>query len=155
MIEVEKYKIFIDTRTFSGASNPVQDNFVSIILRKKTDLSGYVDIQKDNSKFSIERQLINPYFIEFSFFDTIKSNGVNYGSDLTPKMINFIQSNFPNTSGYTNFQVSSWFDNEGKNIIIKNEKTNTFPTMSDLNKSDLVWENTVSKANYFPIDVNK
>lgn len=168
--EIIRHQIKVEIRSFSGSSTgyafldennefvypyPNSDFFLNVFLKRSTKTEEYVDVQKDTETFQINRQLINPYFIEYAFFDTITKNKIINGSDLTQRMINVIRGSFANTAGYSNQEVIDWFDYEGKNIIIKNEKTNTFPTLDDLERSDLVWENIVSKANYFPIDIIK
>lgn len=168
--EILQHKITVKIRSFSGSSTgyaflnedneyvypyPSSDFFLTLFLRRSTNIDEYVDVQKDTENFSINRQLINPYFIEYGFFDTITKNKIRNGSDLTQRMIDLIRIYFQSIAGYTNEEVVEWFDYQGKNLLIKNEKTNTFPTIDDLEKSDLVWENIVSKANYFPIDIIK
>ncbi len=83
MEEIRKIKIFLDKRP-GGIVQPTgtygiknaNDFFVSVQLLKEVKLSGdYVDIALDPNRFVLQRQFINPYFIELSFFEDIDRVG--------------------------------------------------------------------------------
>src|SRR4051812_18774910 len=76
-----KFQIFIDKRINGtvqpdgniGVSNS-SDYCVTVNLNRIVRLiDDYIDVSIDETKISMDRQLINPYFIEFGFFNTIKS----------------------------------------------------------------------------------
>jgi len=50
---------------------PPNDFYITLDLYKTEEMSQYVDVQKDESVFTIERQEFNPFYIEFDFFNTI------------------------------------------------------------------------------------
>ena len=78
-----KFTIFIDKRKEVGilrpksklfANTPESDFYINVPLFKKIKLTDeYVDISVDPTKHTIQRQLINPYFIELGFFENIES----------------------------------------------------------------------------------
>ncbi len=118
---IQKYEIFLnavsDTGFTVGYGILQQDNTLStlsdtyfylpIYLKKTYDIYEYVDITKDQNVFTIDRQEINPFFIEFSFFDTIIRNKVIHGIDLTMDMVDFIKSKRSETSGFTYKAIKS------------------------------------------------
>jgi hypothetical protein len=80
----------------SSAWNPGQPSsavfnyYLPIMLSRTSEIYEYVDTKKDEKISVIDRQEINPYFIELGFFDEISRIKTNIGSDLTIKMLNFI-----------------------------------------------------------------
>jgi len=81
MSNISQIQIFLDKResvirTLSGNfvtsnSNP-NDYFVNILLKKNVKLTGdYVNIDIDKTKAKIERQMINPNYIDFGFFERL------------------------------------------------------------------------------------
>ena len=77
-------KLFLDKRpqgvvqpdgTF-GTQN-VNDYYVNINLTSEfTIIDEYIDIEMDPFRTSMERQLINPWFTEFGFFESVKTTGI-------------------------------------------------------------------------------
>ena len=49
------------------------DWYLNVMLTKDIELTNYVEINKDATKYTINRQNINPYFYELGFFETIDS----------------------------------------------------------------------------------
>lgn len=75
-----KIQLFVDKRPEGilhyGArkfgDKPEFDFYINVPLYKTTNLiDDYVQISVDPSRFKVERQLINPYFIELGFFETV------------------------------------------------------------------------------------
>lgn len=59
-----------------GTQN-ISDYHVNLPLKRQMKLLGdYVDVQFDPLRLDMQRQLINPWFIEFGFFETIKTTGI-------------------------------------------------------------------------------
>jgi len=97
-------KIVNANNTYGTLSN--HDWYVDLILTKSMTLDGYVQINRDDFTYEIERQNINPYFYELGFFETITQIGYNQDtlnyyynlittgntSDLTPELFNSIYS---------------------------------------------------------------
>jgi len=81
MKEVFKYKIRLNVNpgggviTSSGVLSDSYDKdfFITLPIYKTQELDGYVSVGKDPLRTVVERQLINPYFIELGFFENIKS----------------------------------------------------------------------------------
>jgi len=81
MEEVFKYKIRLNVNPGGGVITSTgvisdsydKDFFITLPVYKTQDLEGYVSVEKDPLKTSINRQFINPYFIELGFFENIKS----------------------------------------------------------------------------------
>jgi len=79
-----KIKLFLDERdngivqpNGSVSTQNVNDFFVNIPLTREIKLfDKYVDIQKDPLRLDMQRQFINPWFIEFGFFEGIKTTGI-------------------------------------------------------------------------------
>jgi hypothetical protein len=67
------------TRTFSDINKT--DFYITVNLSRKAKLfEDYIDVFKDSTRFKIERQEINPYYIELGFFSTINKIEVDESS---------------------------------------------------------------------------
>lgn len=166
--EIQKYEIYLNAVPDSGFTlgygilhsndtlntNPEFNFHIPIFLKRTFDIYEYVDITKDKSLFTIERQEFNPFFLEFSFFDTILRNKVIEGINLTIDMVNFIKSKRIETTGFTYNQMVTWFDNIGKNELPWSVGS-TKITLDDIDKSGVNSENIVSKANFKNITIHK
>ena len=81
MEEVFKYTVRLNInpgggiRTSTGlvADSYDKDFFITLPIYKTQDIEGYVEVEKDPLKTVVNRQLINPYFIELGFFENINS----------------------------------------------------------------------------------
>ena len=167
--DIKKYQIYAHTRpllssdvgygfVYSDGSineNPENDFFVSILISIDSNLQGYVDIQNDGNIEVLERQEINPYFIEFSFFNSTERIKTNNGSDLTPIMIDKIKGAIFGLSTRPSSYVKAWYDEVGKNSFPWNKGTVNEVTKDDLDELEPMFTNLISKANYYPIEVNK
>jgi len=78
------------------ASNRYEDLYIPILLTRTFEIIDYVDIKKDEKTLKIERQEINPFFIEMGIFEGISRIKTNSGDDLTIKMIEYIEKNIEN-----------------------------------------------------------
>ena len=134
---------------------PEFDFFLPIFLTRTNEIFEFVQINKDDTIQVIERQEVNPFFIELSFFDSIEQHKVLRGSDLTIPMIQYIQSVRPDLTGFSNQQVVEWFDQIGINELPWFKGTNNEVTADDIDKISLLPNHTISKADYFNIDINK
>jgi len=67
---IVKKTLYLDHRVLDDNR---KDFLIPILLTRTYGINEYVDVKKDNYQYIIERQDINPYYIEFGFFDTIKS----------------------------------------------------------------------------------
>jgi hypothetical protein len=167
---IRKYSIFIDVRPTTGFTQgfgiiqpsdrslgiiPETDFYVPVFLTKGGSIYEYVNIQQDKTIQPIQRQNINPFFIEFDFFDTIIRNKINVGIDLTSGMFDFIRTTRPEvTSAFTDTQIIDWFDSEGKNELPWFKGTPQQVTIDDIDKSKITFNDIISKASFFPIKIN-
>ncbi len=150
MEEVKKYYLFKDSRKENTLKAP-SAFYITIGLVKTNNIIEYSDVVRQDDIQTMERQEINPYFIELGFFDEIKRNKVNYGIELTPKRIQFIRNSRPDISVLYQFddQIQQWFDINGKFELPWGDIT-----IDDLDKSDPTTSNIISKASIYPIDIN-
>jgi len=171
--EVLKHKIYVHYIRLSGGTEgflsedrlrllpqPENDFYLTLNLKKTFSVNGYVDIQKADDVFTVERQEFNPYYIEYGFFNSIKRIKITSGADLTPRMKVFIQERRPDVdfSSYEGFDISTkietWYDQEGKNELPWNEGTALETTTDDIELSDFNEKSVISKASFFPITIN-
>ncbi len=136
-------------------SYPQSDFYLPIFITKTENLLDYVDVSHDNSIFVMERQEVNPFFIEFSFFDNIKRNKVNEGADLTNIMLNYIRSVRPDVANLLDSELKNWFDNIGRYELPWNKGEANQTDLDNLDKISQVNQNIISKANFFNIAINK
>jgi hypothetical protein len=142
-----------EIRDFLGAC-PDRDFFVDVFLTKTTDIHEYVDIQKDERIQIIPRQEVNPYIINYGFFDTIERNHANDGDGLTIDMIDFIRGVRLDVSNFTNQEIRTWYTEIGRFEFPWNEGTANEVNIEDVDNSGIDVSNIVSKANAFNIDIN-
>lgn len=84
-----KIKLFLDKREL-GIVQPqgtyltenYSDYYININLTREIKMiDEYIDVQKDPLRMEMSRQLINPWFMEFGFFETIKRTGITGKTD--------------------------------------------------------------------------
>lgn len=134
---------------------PQNDFFLPVFITQTQDYYEYVNVTHDETIFTMERQLFNPYFLEFGFFEGIKRNKVNNGEDLTVAMINYIRAVRTDISYLSNQEVKDWFDNTGKYELPWNKGAANETDLDKLDKINLLLQNIISKANYYNITINK
>lgn len=153
--------------TYFGQEFSPEDMYINVFLTKTCEIFEYVDVKKDEKIYSIDRQLINPYYIDFGFFDSIKRIKINTESDLSIKMVNHLATAYTESinaySAYSNSTIA-WFNDIGYNMLINDEtvkidkvtgKKTKENGLDKLEKLETSLKSTISKAYYFPIDVNK
>jgi hypothetical protein len=167
--QLPKTVIYVDVRSTSaftqgyafvnGDGNisevPFSDFWLNIPLFKTEELLDYVDVQKDKRIQAIERQEINPFYLEYKFFDDVIRNKVNNGSEFTDAMVNFILSKRSDIQGYTNEQVREWYDYIGKNELPWTAPDGSRVTVDDIESSQIILNSIVSKARLLKIDIHK
>jgi len=165
---IQKYSIYTDANKISGDTweflhksdmkqhgFPEHDFHLPIFLTRTNEVFEYVQIDKSDKIEKIERQEVNPFFMELSFFDGINKNKVLKGSDLTNDMINFIREIRIEVANASNSEIVVWFDQIGINEFPWNKGTSSEVTLSDIDRISLNASHIISKANYFNIDINK
>jgi len=133
---------------------PENDFFLPVFLKQTGSLDGYVDIAVNNTLYPIVRQEINPYFIEYKFFDTINRIDINNGGQLTLAMVNFIRDKRTEVSNFDDNQVRAWFDSIGKPELPWFKNTPDQVTIDNIASVSFVNESLISKAIVYPIDIN-
>jgi len=166
---IEKYEIYVDAIPVSGVTDywdffhndgskskfPEYDFYLPVMLKRTYEVYEYVDVEKEDKIEKIVRQEINPYFIEFGFFDSIKRNRVNHGGELTTAMLNFIRLRRPDVATLSTNELRKWFDDIGINELPWNKGTTQETTIDDIDEITFVAGHIVSNAKFFGIDVNK
>ena len=170
-----KKKIYIDSRksspynVLSGNTwyNLTKEAFyeIPILLDRTYEITEFVDVERDMKIQKIERQEINPFFIEFDFFSTVSAIKINKGSVLTPKMIDYVYDkigagdllNFGPIDAFSSgATIQEWFDQIGVNIFpLQIDKATRDNELDKLDKFDNSYMHIVSKANTIPITINK
>lgn len=151
-------KIVNTNNTYGTLSD--HDWYVDLILTKSMTLDGYVQINRDDFIYEIERQDINPYFYELGFFETIKEIGYNEDtlsyyynlittgntSDLTPELFNSIYSLYK-----TSIELKSTF----YNIPIAPEPITNLSALTVTNKLIEIKQNVEQNQKSFAIENQK
>lgn len=134
---------------------PQYDFYLPVFLTKTGNISEYVEITHDDTIFTMERQEVNPFYIEFAFFDSIKRNKVNEGADLSAIIMNFIRAARPDVANLIDVDLKKWFDNIGIYEMPWDKGTASEINLDTLDKISLIRENIISKAFFNKIDINK
>lgn len=167
--QLTKTTIYVDIRSTSAYTQgyafvaqdgsisevPFSDFWVNIPLFKTSEILDYVDVQKDSRIQAIDRQEVNPFYLEYKFFDDVVRNKVNNGSELTDTMINFILSKRNDLIGFTNDEVRAWYDYIGKNQLPWTAPDGSSITVDDIETSQTILNSIVSKARLLKIDIYK
>jgi hypothetical protein len=135
--------------------NLEHDIYINIPLYQNRSFEGYVDVQKDERIQKIQRQEINPFFFEYSFFDSITRNKINSGSQLTDVMIDFLKSSIEEISTYSDEDVILWFDMYGKNSFPIEVSSGVKITIEDVSRQEIVFDDIYSKTQFFGINILK
>ena len=161
-------KAFIKkTICFTKNSLLPKDIFVNLLLTKTSEIYEYVDVKKDEKTYSIDRQLINPYYINFGFFSSVSRIKLNSSLDLNLQMKNYLNTTYTNSVALYSAStqpVEAWFDDIGYNILANDiiatvdEVTGLKSEENGLERLEKVSKDVssvVSKSFYFPISINK
>lgn len=127
---------------------PQYDFYLPVFITRTSNLMEYVNVTRDDTIFNIQRQEINPWFIEFSFFDTIIRNKSNNGIDLTNAMLLYIKTVRPDVANLADADLRVWFDTRGELGIDKID-------LDAIDKLEYLNTNIISKAFKYGIDINK
>ena len=113
-----KKKILINNPI--GKPINVADNYINIFLTRTTEVFEYVDVKRDERVYTIDRQMINPYFINFGFFNTINRIKVANKNQLSLEMIANLRKNYGKEIIIDTLSITDVFilsDNTTKNIL--------------------------------------
>ena len=160
-------KNFIKNKVLLKKSAPnktVGDYYINVFLTKTCEIFEYVDVKKDEKIFKVERQKINPYYIDFGFFNSVNRIKVNNYGDLSDVKINYLKKKYKESIDLYNQDVELWFNKIGYNILVNtviitiNKETGEEKRESELDTLEKIESNSssiVSKSYYFPISINK
>jgi hypothetical protein len=92
---------------------PEFELIVPLFLKKTYDYYEYVDIKKSDTILPIQRQEVNPQFIELGFFEGVNSVSIRYGYQLNQSGIEYIKQRRSEVNGYTGEEVRDWYETVG------------------------------------------
>lgn len=101
--------------------NNAPDYYMPILLKRTSRIIEYVDVKKDETIFTIERQNVNPFFSELGFFDNVVRIKPNTYSNFqgSSKVKEFIREEFAGTITEseidTDLKLKKWYNNIGIN----------------------------------------
>lgn len=168
--DIVKTQIFIDIRSSSAFTQgygvvqsstktlgvrPEFDFYINVNLNQTFEIHEYVDTQIDRNIKQIPRQEINPYFLEYEFFDDITKNKVNNGEDLNSIQLNFIRSVRFDVSFFSDNELKNWFDARGKNELPWVNALGDETSIYDIEKAQINLVNIISKAEVLKIAINR
>ena len=130
------------------------DIHIPIFLKKTNDYYEYVDVKRDETIIPINRQEVNPYFIEFSFFDNVDRVGLQNGFQLTNSMVEFIRTRRSDLNGYTDQQIREWFDRFGFYELPWNKGQANETTLAEIETNGILLNTITGRAQLFNIDIN-
>jgi hypothetical protein len=158
-------KNFIKNKVLLKKSTLNNAYYINVFLTKTSELFEYVDVKKDEKIFKIERQKINPYYIDYGFFNSVNRIKTNKYEDLSVAKIDYLNKKYKDSiDKYGNGNVETWFNKVGYNILVNtiivtiNKETGEETREIELDileKLDSNIGSVISKAYYFPISINK
>jgi hypothetical protein len=130
------------------------DVFIPLFLKKTYDYYEYVDVKKDETIVPLNRQEVNPYFIELSFFDNVDRVGLQNGYQLTNSMVEFIRTRRSDLNGYTDQGIREWFDTYGFYELPWNKGQANETTLAEIETNGILLNTITGRAQLFNIDIN-
>jgi hypothetical protein len=166
--DINKYELYAQTTPLSSNTlgygfvhtdrkvypNVEFDLFLPIFLQKTYDYCEYVDIKRDEAIIPLNRQEINPYFIELSFFDDVNAVGLKNGYQLTNSMVDFIRTKRSDLGSMTNQEVREWFDKKGIYELPWNKGTSNETTLAEIETNGILIDTIIGRAQLFNITIN-
>lgn len=166
--DTDKYELYVQTALDSGFtsgygfvysdrsvhSGPESDFILPVFLKKTYNYYEYVDVKKDDTILPIQRQEINPFFIEFSFFDDVQRVGLQNGYQLTNTMVEFVKSRRADVSGRTDQEVRQWFNDFGYFELPWNKGSTNETTLAEIENNGILLDTITGKAKIFNITIN-
>jgi hypothetical protein len=130
------------------------DLVVPIFLKKTYDYYEYVDVKRDNTIIPLNRQEVNPYFVELSFFDDVDRIGLQNGYQLTNSMVEFIRTRRSNVINMTDQQLREWFNNYGFYELPWNKGDSNETTLAEIETYGILLNTITGRAKLFNITIN-
>lgn len=134
--------------------NIESDLFFNVLLTKTYDYYEYVDIKRDERIIPIERQEVNPYFVELSFFDQVNSVGIKSGYQLTTPMVQFIRTVRADLVNSTDQEIRDWFDKKGYFELPWNRGLSNETTLAQIENQGIILNTLIGRAKIFNITIN-
>jgi len=168
--EILKYNLFLDARPSSGFTagygiyqpsygqldiKPETDFFINLPLYQTHEIYEYVDVDIDETIEPIPRQEVNPYYLEYMFFDDVVRNKINNGAELSSTQLNYIRTVRFDVSFLNDQELTAWFDAQGKNELPWTTLLGETVTIYDIEKAQLNLINIVGKAEFLNITINR
>lgn len=166
--DINKYELYAQTTPLSSNtlgygfvhtdrnvySNVEFDLFLPVFLKKTYDYYEYIDIKKDDTIIPLNRQEVNPYFIELSFFDNVNSVGLKNGYQLTNSMVAFIRTRRSDLSSMNDQEVRAWFDSYGIYQLPWNKGESNETTLAEIETHGILMNTIIGRAQLFNITIN-
>ena len=130
------------------------DLILPVFLKKTYDYYEYVDVKRDSEIAVLNRQDLNPYFIELSFFDNVNSVGLKNGYQLTNSMVDFIRTRRGDLGGMTDQEVRVWFDTYGIYQLPWNKGASNETTLAEIETNGILMDTIIGRAQLFNITIN-
>jgi hypothetical protein len=166
--DINKYELYAQTTPLSSNTlgygfvhtdrnvypNVEFDVFLPVFLQKTYDYYEYVDVKRDDTIVALNRQEVNPYFIELSFFDQVQRVGLQSGYQLTNSMVAFIRTRRSDLSNMTDQQVREWFDKYGFYELPWNKGQANETTLAEIETQGILLNTITGRAQIFNITIN-
>lgn len=166
--DINKYELYAQTTPLSSNTlgygfvhndrnvypNVQFDVFLPVFLKKTYDYYEYVDVKRDDTVVALNRQEVNPYFIELSFFDDVNSVGIKNGYQLTNSMVEFIRTRRGDLGGMTDQEIRVWFDNIGIYELPWNRGSSNETTLAEIETNGILMDTIIGRAQLFNITIN-
>lgn len=166
--DINRYELYAQIAPYSGYTfgygfvhtdreiypNVEFDLVVPIFLKKTYDYYEYVDVKRDNTIIPLNRQEVNPFFIELSFFDDVDRVGLQNGYQLTNSMVEFIKTRRSDMSTMTNQEVREWFNNYGFFELPWNKGQSNETTLAEIENQGILLNTITGRAKLFNIAIN-
>lgn len=166
--EINRYEVYAQTSPYSAYTfgygfvhnnrqvmpNIEFDVYISIFLKKTYDYYEYVDVKRDETIVPINRQEVNPFFIELSFFDDVNRVGIKSGYELTNSMVDFIRTRRGDISNFTDQEIREWFDKYGFYELPWNKGQSNETTLAEIETNGILLDTITGRAQLFNITIN-
>jgi hypothetical protein len=166
--DIDKYELYAQTTPLSSNTlgygfvhtdrnvypNVEFDLILPVFLTKTYDYYEYVDIKKDDKIVVLNRQEVNPYFIELSFFDNVNAVGLRSGYQLTNSMVEFIRTRRSDLNSMSDQAIREWFDKIGIYELPWNRGTSNETTLTEIETNGILMDTITGRAQLFNITIN-
>ena len=168
--DVNKYEIYahlVKTDNFTSgygflhSNNNVyahieNDIVIPVFLTRKNDYHEYVDVKLSDPITFVDRQQVDPYFMELGFFDGLQTGELRKGSQLNTNSIKYIIERRPDIASMTPSQVRVWYEKIGYLQLPWNINDAVLKTtVDDIENASSTIATIEGKAKAYNININK